>query len=118
DVFDWGKKEQEIGIKEAAEAQAALEFKDAEARVLADVAHRYRRIIEAQKEVELARALELSGDEALRVVRNRYVQRVAVLSEVIQVQSTVAAASQRYVQALADLATAQADLERAMGRDR
>ena len=57
DVFDWGRKRQEIQTKQDAEAQAALELKDTEARVMADVAHQYRRILEARKEVELAQAL-------------------------------------------------------------
>ena len=118
DVFDWGRKRREIRTKQDAEAQAALELEDAEARVMADVAHQYRRIVEARKGVELARALQASGTEALRVVRNRYAQREAVLSDVAKAQWSLADANQRYTQTLMDLATAQADLERAMGRDR
>ena len=95
-----------------------MELKDTEARVMADVAHQYRRIIEARKAVELAQAFQSSNTEALRVVRNRYVQREAVLSEVAKLQSSLAEANHRYTQALMDLATAQADFERAMGRDR
>jgi outer membrane protein TolC len=118
DVFDWGRKGKEVQTKQDAEAQAALELKDTEARVMADVAHHYRRIVEARKEVELAQALQSSNTEALRVARNRYVQREAVLSEVARLQSSLAEANHRYTQALMDLATAQADFEKAMGRDR
>src|SRR5262245_15175836 len=118
DVFDWGKKRREIRTKQDAEAQAALELEDVEARVMADVAHQYRRIVEARKGVELARALQASGTEALRVVRNRYAQREAVLSDVAKTQWSLADANQRHTQALMDLAAAQADFERAMGRDR
>src|SRR5262245_36459861 len=118
DVFDWGKKREEIRQKQDAEAQAALELKDTEARILADVAHQYRRIVESKKQVELARALQASGAESLRVARNRYVQRTAVLSDVTQTESTLAAANHRYIQALVDLATAQADFEKAIGADR
>ena len=118
DVFDWGKKREEIRQKQDAEAQAALELKDTEARILADVAHQYRRIVESKKQVELARALQASGAESLRIARNRYVQRTAVLSDVTQTESTLAAANHRYIQALVDLATAQADFEKAIGADR
>jgi outer membrane protein TolC len=118
DVFDWGRKRKEVQTKQDAEAQAALELKDTESRVMADVAHRYRRIIEARKEVELAQAFQSSNTEAVRVARNRYVQREAVLSEVAKLQSSLAEANHRYTQALMDLATAQADFEKAMGRDR
>src|SRR5262249_49902626 len=80
DVFDWGRKRQDVQKKTEAEAQAALEVKDAEAQIMADVAHQYRRIAEARKQVELAEALQSSGAEALRVARNRYLQRETVLS--------------------------------------
>ena len=118
DVFDWGRKRNEIQAKQDAEAQAALEIKDTEARVMTDVAHQYRRILEARKELELARAFQSSNTEALRVARNRYVQRDVVLSDVARLQSSLADSDHRYTQALMDLATAQADFEKAMGRDR
>ena len=118
DVFDWGKKRDQLEIKRQAEAQAALELKDAEALVMVDVGHQYRRIIEARKELELARALQTSSVEAFRVARNRYFQREAVFSDVVKVQSGLADADHHYTQALTDLATAQADFEKALGRDR
>jgi outer membrane protein len=118
DVFDWGRKRKEIQSKQDAEGQAALELADTEARVMADVAHQYRRILEARKALELARAFQSSNTEGLRVARNRYVQREAVLSDVAKLQSSLAEANHRYTQALMDLATAQADFEKAMGKDR
>ncbi len=118
DVFDWGRKRKEVHTKRDAETQAALALEDTESLVMADVAHQYRRIIEARKEVELAQAFQSSNTEALRVMRNRYVQREAVLSEVVKLQSSVAEANHRHMQALMDLVTAQADFEKATGRDR
>jgi outer membrane protein len=118
DVFDWGKKQQQLETKRAAEAQAALELKEAESLVMVDVGHQYRRIIEARKELDLASALQSSSTEAFRVARNRYVQREAVLSDVVKVQSGLADADHHYTQALMNLATAQADFEKAIGRDR
>jgi outer membrane protein len=118
DVFDWGRKRTEVQTKQDAVTQAALELKDTEERVRAEVAHHYRRIAEARKALELAQALQSSHTEALRVVRNRYAQRDALLSDVLNVQSSLAEANHRYTQALMDLATARADFEKAIGRDR
>jgi outer membrane protein len=118
DVFDWGKKRQQIETKREVEAQAALELKEAEALVMVDVGHQYRRMLEARKEVDLARALQSSSTEAFRVARNRYAQREAVLSDVLKAQSSLADADHHYTQALMNLATAQADFEQAIGRDR
>jgi outer membrane protein TolC len=117
DVFDWGKKRTELQSKRDAEAQAAVELDDTEARVMSEVAHQYRRIVEARKAVELAQALRSSNAESLRVARNRYVQRESVLSDVAKIQAGLADANHRYTQALMELATAQADFEKAMGRD-
>jgi len=117
DVFDWGRRRQEIQKKRDAEAHAALELEDIEAQVMADVAHQYRRIIEARKEVELAQALQAANAEALRITRNRYVLREAVLSDVVRTESSLAEANHQYTQALTDLATAQADFEKAVGKD-
>jgi outer membrane protein TolC len=117
DVFDWGKKRQEIQKKRDAEEQARLETQDTEAKIKADVAHQYRRILEARKEVELAGALQAANTESLRITRNRYMQREAVLSDVVKTQWSVAEANHRYTQALMDLANAQADFEKALGRD-
>jgi len=118
DVFDWGRKRADIQSKQDAEAQAALDVKETEELVRADVAHHYRRIAEARKELQLAQALQASTTEGLRVARNRYAQREALLSDVVKVQSSLADANHRYTQALMDLATAQADFEKAIGRDR
>ena len=85
---------------------------------MVDVGHQYRRIIEARKELDLARALQSASKEAFRVARNRYLQREAVLSDVVKVQSSLADADHHYTQALMNLATAQADFEKALGRDR
>ena len=118
DVFDWGRKREEVHKKQEAEAQATLQVVDTEARIMADVAHQFRRIAEARKEVELAEVLQAANAEALRVARNRYLQREAVLSDVARIQSTLTEADHRYTEALMNLATAQADFERALGRDR
>jgi outer membrane protein TolC len=117
DVFDWGRKQKQVEQKRDTERQALLELKDVEALVMVDVGHQYRRAIEARKEMEVARMLQTSGAELLRVTRNRYMQREAMLSDVLKVQSGLAEADYRFTQALVNAATAQADLEKAMGRD-
>jgi outer membrane protein TolC len=117
DVFDWGRKRTDVQSKQDAETQAALELTEAEESVRADVAHHYRRIAEARKELELAQALQASSTEQLRVARNRHLQRDALLSDVVKVQSSLAEANHRYTQALMDLATAQADFEKSIGRE-
>lgn len=117
DVYDWGRKRKQVEEKRLTEEQASLDVKDTEARITVEVAHQYRKLIEARKGVEVAQAAQAAETELLRVARNRYAQRDALLSDVLKVQSSVADADNRFTQALLDLATAQADFEKALGAD-
>jgi outer membrane protein TolC len=117
DVYDWGRKRKEMDERRDIEEQAALQLKEVEATVMIDVSHQYRRLLEARKEVEVARSFQSAASEFLRVTKNRYVQRQALLSDALKAQSSLGEANYQYTQALANLATIQADFERAVGED-
>lgn len=117
DVYDWGRKKKQVEEKRLAEQQATLDVKDTEAQIIIEVAHQYRKLIEARKEVQTAQASQSATRELLRVTRNRYEQRDVMLSDVLKVQSGQAEADNRFTQALLNLATAQADFEKAVGED-
>lgn len=118
DVFDWGRKRRELEVSRDAEQQAVLDLQETEAQIRIDVAHQRRRVIEARQELEVAKALEAASTEWLRVTRNRYTQREVLLSDLLKVQSALADADHRVVQALMNVAGAQADFEKAIGNDR
>jgi outer membrane protein len=115
DVYDWGRKRKQAEEKRLAEEQASLDENDIEAQIRVEVAHQYRKLIEARKEVEVAQASQTAGRELLRVTRNRYGQRDVLLSDMLKAQSSLAEADNRFTQALLNLATAQADFEKALG---
>jgi outer membrane protein TolC len=117
DVYDWGRKRKQAEEKRLAEDQALLDVEDTEARIIVEVAHQYRKLIEARKELEVAQASQSASREFLRVTRNRFVQRDVLFSDVLKAQSGLAEADNRFTQALLDLATAQADFEKALGVD-
>lgn len=117
DVFDWGRKRKQLHELRQAEDQALLELKEAEALVIVDVGHQYRRLIEARKELEVARLSQLAATELLRTTRNQFTQRYALLSDVLKVQSSLTEADHRFTQALLNLATTRADFDKAMGED-
>jgi outer membrane protein len=117
DVYDWGRKRKQAEEKRLAEEQASLDESDIEAQIIVEVAHQYRKLIEARKEVEVAQASQSARRELLRVTRNRYGQRDVLLSDVLKAQSGLVEADNRFTQALVDLATAQADFEKAIGGD-
>jgi outer membrane protein TolC len=117
DVYDWGRKRKQTEEKRLAEEQASLDVEDAEAQIIVEVAHQYRKLIEARKEVEVAQASQSASREFLRVIRNRYTQRDVLFNDVLKAQSGLADADNRFTQALLDLDTAQADFEKALGVD-
>ncbi|MBI4908896.1 MAG: TolC family protein [Acidobacteria bacterium] len=117
DVYDWGRKREQAQVKRLAEQQASLDVKDTEARIIVEVAHQYRKLIEARKEVEVAQASQSARRELLRVTRNRYGQRDVLLSDVLKAQSGLSEADNGFTHALLNLATAQADFEKALGVD-
>jgi outer membrane protein TolC len=117
DIFDWGRKRKQVQEKRLIEEQASLDLEDVQDQVVIEVRQHYRKLIEARKEVEVARASQSASTELLRVTRNRHLQREALLSDVLKAQSSLAEADDRFTQALLNLATAQADFEKALGVD-
>lgn len=117
DVFDWGRKRKDVDEKRQAEEQTSLQLKDAEAAVIIDVSHQYRLLVEARKELEVAKMLQSASRESLRVTTNQFTQKRVLLSEVLKAQSSLADSDHRFRQALLDLATIQADFEKAIGEE-
>jgi outer membrane protein TolC len=117
DVHDWGRKRKQLDQKRLAEKQASLELKEVQAKIMVEVANQYRRVLEARKELEVADLSQSAAVELLRVARNRYNVREVLLSDVLKVQSRLADADHRLTQARLDLATAQADFEKALGEE-
>ena len=115
DVYDWGRKRKQAEEKRLTEEQASLDENDIEAQIIVEVAHQYRKLIEARKQIEVAQATQLARRELLRVTQNRYGQRDVLLSDVLKAQSGLVEADNRFTQALLDVATAQADFEKALG---
>src|SRR5689334_9440532 len=117
DVYDWGRRRKLAEEKRLTEKQASLDENDIEAQIVVEVAHQYRKLIEARKQLEVAQATQSARRELLRVTRNRYGQRDVLLSDVLRAQSGLVEADNRFTQALLDLATAQSDFEKAIGGD-
>ena len=115
DGFDWGRKRTELKEKQLAKRQAELEEADVAARIQTEVGHRHRRVVEAKVEVRTAAVVQQAAEETLRVASDRYRQREVLLSDVLKAQSAVTEAETRGAVAQLSLATAQAELKRALG---
>src|SRR4030095_2175788 len=66
DMYDWGRKRKQAEEKRLTEEQASMDENDIEAQIIVEVAHQYRRLIEARTQVEVAQATQLARRELLR----------------------------------------------------
>lgn len=117
DVFDWGRKRKRVEEARFGEDQASLALEDTKALIVIEVSDKYRRFLEARKEVEVAAKFQAAGQELFRVTKNQFAQKEALLGDLLKAQSGLVESNHRFTQALLDLATAQADFQKAVGAD-
>ncbi|HEX5474619.1 MAG TPA: TolC family protein [Vicinamibacterales bacterium] len=113
--FDWGRKRHDLAASEKTVEQAKAALADAEARARTEVRSRYRALSEARALVQAADLGAQAARERLRLTTNLYREQKALLEDVLQKQTALAAADQEHTGALARLGTARADLEQALG---
>ncbi|HXQ34174.1 MAG TPA: TolC family protein [Anaerolineales bacterium] len=117
EVFDWGRKKQELAAKDKAIEQANTGLKETEDQILIDVGDKLRKLQLASQALQVARLSEESAKENLRVSTGRYKFQAVLLSDVLQSQASLAEASHDYQQALLAFWTAKAEFEKALGED-
>lgn len=115
--FDWGQKRHHIEQLRSTAKQAALTSTDAAQQVLLDVRANYRKLLESRALLDTQAAQQEVENEKMRVMMNRYEQKAALLSDVLQQQSALAQADSQYQRAVADFWTAQAAFQRSLGED-
>src|SRR5215831_9016016 len=117
EVFDWGRKRNELAEKGKTIAQARERLHEAESRVLIDVSDKFRKLQQTRQALVVAQLAEQTAQETLRINTNKYKFTSALLSDVLQSQSTLAEANHDFQQALLGYWTARAEFEKALGED-
>ncbi|HEU5238356.1 MAG TPA: TolC family protein, partial [Pyrinomonadaceae bacterium] len=117
EVFDWGRKRDELAAKDKTIEQEKTRLREAESRVLIDVSDKFRKLQQTRQALVVAQLAEQTAQETLRINTNRYKLTAALLSDVLQSQSTLAEANHDFQQALLGYWTAQAEFEKALGED-
>ncbi|WP_447598249.1 TolC family protein [Nitrospira sp. Nam80] len=115
--FDWGRKQQELAGKRRALTQAQNGVVETEAQAQVDVRNRYRTLLQAQALLPAKRLAKETVQEKLRITKNRYAQKAALLKDVLQAQSDLLDAEAQYSQALSGYWSAKADFSKAIGED-
>ncbi len=115
DVFDWGRKKQELASKTAVVEQARTAVDEGAAQIQVEVGQDFRKLAEARQELRVA-DLELDADrEKVRVALNKYDAHTILLKDVLQMKASLAEKTYKYQESLLSFWTARADLEKAIG---
>jgi outer membrane protein len=115
--FDWGYKKHRIRELKATTDQKATAEEDVEQRVLLDVEDRFRKLQEARMLLDAQTDQRRAEQVRFQEITNRYNQRSALLSDLLQQQAATSQAEAQYQQALAGLWTARAEFEKAIGAE-
>jgi outer membrane protein TolC len=116
-IFDWGKKSRELDEKGRTVEQARLGVSEAENQVLMEVNARHRQMQQTRQSLRIAQLTQETARENLRVATNKYSVQMALLKDVLDMQTRLADADNQYQQALLSYWTAKADFEKAIGED-
>ena len=115
--FDWGQKHRKIESLKDSVRQTALSVQDAEQQVMVDVKAKLLKLAEARALLDSIALTQEAEREKMRVVTNRYGQKAALLSDVLQQEAAVAQADSDYRKALAAFWSARANFDYALGRN-
>jgi outer membrane protein TolC len=115
--FDWGQKRHKTASLQDAIKQATLAERDTEQQVLLDVHSKFRALAEARMLLDTAALAQEAEREKLRVMSNRYGQKAALLSDVVQQEGAVVQANSDYQNALAAFWKAKTSFDRALGKE-
>jgi outer membrane protein len=118
EVFDWGRKRDQLAEKDKAILQTKERLLDAESSVLIDVTDKFLQLQQTRQAFVVAQLGEETARETLRVNTNKYKITASLLSDVLQSQSALAEANHQFQKALLGYWTAKAEFEKALGADK
>jgi len=115
DVFQWGKKHKEVSKKKKAVLQAENELDETEAQVRIDVNSKIRKLEESAVLIGVTELEQIAAREKLRVTMNKYKVQKALLTDLLEAESSLEDKNDNHEKAVLDYWTARADLEKALG---
>ena len=118
EVFDWGRKKNQLAEKDRTIEQAKNGLSEAESLVLIEVGDKFRRLQQTRQALVVAQLRQETARENMRVSINKYKVVATLLSDVLQTQATLADSDYEYQKALLAFWTAKAEYEKSIGLDK
>src|ERR1700752_947542 len=118
EVFDWGRKKNQLAEKDRTIEQAKNGLSEAQSLVLIEVGDKFRKLQQTRQALVVAQLKQETARENMRVSVSKYKLQAALLSDALQTQATLADADYEYQKTLLAFWTAKAEYEKAMGADK
>ena len=118
EVFDWGRKKNELAEKSRVVAEADNSLREAQNQVVMEVNSKFRQLQETCQMIRVARLAQTAARADVQLVSYKYRLEAALLKDVLQAQTTLADVNADYQKALLSFWTAKADFEKALGENR
>ena len=118
EVFDWGRKKNEVAEKDKSLAQANISLEDMQSQVLMEVNARFRAMQENRQALVVAKLAQNTARANVQLVAQKYRLDAVLLKDVLQAQTNLANSDYDYEKALLAFWTAKADFEKAIGEDK
>lgn len=115
--FDWGERMHEVSDLSGQVKEGNLALMEARQETQIEVEDSFRKVHEAESELEAARINHSAALEQMRVTMNRYKQQASLLKDVIASEAILAESISEKLQAGLELLTAQANLRAAIGEE-
>jgi outer membrane protein TolC len=115
EVFDWGRKKNELNAKRRTASQARVAEEALDRRIRVEVAQALRQCIEATQRVKVSALSLRAAREGLREQQSAFRREAVLWKDVLQSQTNLAAADDEQRRALAAYWSARAELQRVLG---
>jgi outer membrane protein TolC len=115
EVFDWGRKKQEMNAKRRTASQARVAEEALDRRIRVEVAQALRQCLETAQRVKVSTLSQQAAREGLREQQSAFGREAALWKDVLQSQTNLAGADDEHRRALAAYWSARAELKRVLG---
>ncbi len=113
--WEWGKTKFRVDASKAKENQATEAAKELNDQITLEIKNAYLILQETEKQISVWQQVIEQAEENFRISEERYKERVATSTEVLDAQTLLTRAKSEYANALGDYNMNYARLQRAMG---
>jgi outer membrane protein TolC len=113
--WEWGKTKFRVDASKARENQATEASKELNDRITLEIKNAYLILQETESQIVVWQKVIEQAEENFRISEERYKERVATSTEVLEAQTLLTKAKSEYANALGDYNINYARLQRAMG---